>query len=267
MRRLTWLAAALTAVVTVVLPDVTCADVRRPVKLPPDAIADYQLGGSYQPPAKVNVVVRDSTELPAAGLYNICYVNGFQTQPGVKWPNDLVVLGADGVALVDPNWPDEHILNISSVALRDLILTRIEATISTCAMAGFDAVEFDNLDSYTRSNGALTVKDALAFARLLVRAAHKNGLAAGQKNAPEFSDIGRNQIGFDFVVAEECHRFDECAAYTRIYGDQVINIEYVGRLRGSFADACAHSQTPRNTLLRDLELLPPGNSQYAYDHC
>lgn len=267
MKRPSWPATALTAIASVVFAHVTFADGRKPLPLPPNAVADYQLGGSYTPPVKVNVVVRDSTELPANGLYNICYVNGFQTQPGASWPKNLLVRGADGTALADPNWPDEYLLNISSAHLRDLILDRLKATISTCAETGFDAVEFDNLDSYTRSKGALTVEDAVAFARLLVRAAHDNGLAAGQKNAPDLSDVGRSEIGFEFVVAEECHRFDECAAYTRTYGDQVIDIEYAGRLRGSFADVCADAQTPRDTVLRDLELSPPGHAQYAYDHC
>ncbi|WP_250983997.1 endo alpha-1,4 polygalactosaminidase [Rhizobium sp. CG4] len=47
--------------------------------IPSRAIPDYQLGGSYEPPLGVTVVARDSTAMPAEGLYNICYVNGFQT--------------------------------------------------------------------------------------------------------------------------------------------------------------------------------------------
>ena len=152
--------------------------------LPSDAMADYQLGGAYDPPAGTNVVVRDSTATPARGLYNICYVNGFQTQPGVAWPLDLLVKNSKGKPLVDPEWPDEHLLDISSEKRRAAILERLAVTISGCARAGFNAVEFDNLDSFTRSNGALKHEDAVAFATLLVSAAHGHGLAAGQKNAP-----------------------------------------------------------------------------------
>ena len=47
----------------------------------PGAAFDYQLGGAYTPPAGVTVVSRDRTATPASGLYNICYVNGFQIQP------------------------------------------------------------------------------------------------------------------------------------------------------------------------------------------
>lgn len=243
------------------------AGAQQPLMLPSDAVADYQLGGSYTPPAKVNVVVRDSTEQPAKGLYNICYVNGFQTQPGVKWPDDLLIAGPGGKPRVDPGWPDEFLLNISSDTLRKRILDRVIPMISRCAQAGYHAIEFDNLDSYTRSKGALTQENAIDFARILVRTAHGYGLAAGQKNAPDLSEVGKKQIGFNFVISEECHRFQECAAYMRIYGNQVINVEYVGNLRGSFASICSDPQTPRNTVLRDRGLSTRGNQHYAYKHC
>ena len=53
-----------------------------PVALPPpNAGLDYQLGGAYPPPGDVKIVSRDRTDAPAPGLYNICYINGFQAQP------------------------------------------------------------------------------------------------------------------------------------------------------------------------------------------
>ena len=169
--------------------------------------------------------------------------------------------------LADPGWPDEYLLNISTAALRARILERIKTTIARCAEAGFDAVEFDNLDSYTRSHGALAEDDAVAFARLLVGEAHRHGLAAGQKNAPEISEIGKSSIGFDFAISEQCHRFAECAAYTHVYGNQVVDIEYVGSLKTSFRDACDDAETPRDTLLRDMKLSASTSRDYAYEHC
>src|SRR5262247_2141813 len=59
--------------------------------LPPEnAGLDYQLGGAYPPPSGVQIVSRDRTASPAAGLYSICYVNGFQIQPGeaASWMKD-----------------------------------------------------------------------------------------------------------------------------------------------------------------------------------
>src|SRR5476651_651863 len=80
--------------------------------LPTGAGFDYQLGGSYPAPAGVTILTRDSTAQPVAGLYNICYVNGFQTQGGdrsfwlTKHPN-LVLRSASRKPVFDAGWPDE----------------------------------------------------------------------------------------------------------------------------------------------------------------
>jgi hypothetical protein len=110
--------------------------------------------------------------------------------------------------------------------------------IDGCARVGFRAVEPDNLDSWTRNRAAqrqLTRDDAVAYARLLAARAHGDGLAIAQKNAPQLAAL-RTATGFDFAVAEECTRYDECDAYTRHYDDHVIVIEY---RRRDFTRACA----------------------------
>jgi hypothetical protein len=54
---------------------------KRAVTLPPaNGKFDYQLGGAYAPDSSVKVLVRDRTASPVSGLYNICYINAFQTQ-------------------------------------------------------------------------------------------------------------------------------------------------------------------------------------------
>jgi hypothetical protein len=234
---------------------------------PAGAVADYQLGGAYPPPAGVAVVSRDSSEEPAPGLYSICYVNGFQTQPDADWPDDLVLHDASGEPVIDPAWPDETLLAIGSAATRERIAERLKSTVDGCASAGFRAVEFDNLDSFTRSGGLLDQADAVAFATRLVGLAHDAGLAAGQKNTPQLGADAREVIGFDFAVAEECDQFDECADYTAVYGDAVIDIEYTDELRRPFEEVCADAATPRSTILRDRDLVPAGADGYRFAHC
>jgi hypothetical protein len=236
-------------------------------KLPEQLLADYQLGGDYPPAKGVTVVVRDSTATTAPGLFNICYVNGYQTQPGATWPAELLVKGPDGNPLIDENWPDEFLLDISTDDLRAQNLNLVLPMLQSCADKGFDAVEFDNLDSYTRSQDHLTLQDSIAFAKLLVEAVHSMGLSAGQKNTTDLGTDGRDVIGFDFAVAEECYRWDECAAFSDVYGDQVIGIEYTDDLRGSFADACADPARPRSMILRDRMLVPAGHADYIFEHC
>lgn len=235
--------------------------------LPVGAVADYQLGGGYPPPGGVTVVVRDSTDAPEAGAFNICYINGFQTQPGVDWPDDLLLWGPHG-ALADPGWPNEFLLDISTPKAREANLAQLAPVIRDCAAKGFDAVEFDNLDSYSRSGGRLGIEDALAFARLLVAEADRQGLPAGQKNAAELGARGRDEAGFTFAVTEECHRWDECAAFTGVYGaDQVLGIEYADDLRGAFADACADLDRPHSLILRDRMLSRADAADYVFEAC
>ncbi|MBN9239198.1 MAG: endo alpha-1,4 polygalactosaminidase [Leifsonia sp.] len=234
-----------------------------PPAFPAGAVADYQLGGAYPPPAGVTVVTRDSLEQPAEGLYSICYVNGFQTQPGTRWSDGLVLRDGSGERVVDENWPDENIIDIRV----DGAAERILAMIDTCAEKGFDAVEFDNLDSYSRSDGALTLDDAVAFAMVLTQHAHAAGLAVGQKNTGELGARGRDEVGFDFAVVEECDQFDECGTFTDVYGDRVIDIEYTDELRRPFAEVCADAVTPPSTILRDRGLVPLGAPGYVYKHC
>jgi hypothetical protein len=240
--------------------------------LPTDAMVDYQLGGGYTPGSGVTIVTRDSTDKPAAGLYNICYVNGFQTQGEDRgfWLDKhptLILRTTTGKPLTDPGWPDEMILDTSTPAKRVAIASVLSATLRVCAKKGFDAVEFDNLDSYTRSHGRLTQSDNVAEAKLLVSSAHRLGLAAGQKNTSQLGKTGPDVIHFDFAVAEECYRYDECASYTKYYGAKVIDIEYTDDQRGGFAATCAAKQTPAMTILRDRDLSTPRSSKYVYRSC
>lgn len=111
--------------------------------------------------------------------------------------------------------------------------------IDGCATSGFDAVEPDNLDSWTRSGGILTRADDVAIARLLAQRAHVHGLLIGQKNTSELGSAGRTELRFDFAVAEECQLHDECDACTDVYSDRVVEIEYTDNPRSAYEDAAA----------------------------
>lgn len=238
------------------------------VPFPTDARVDYQLGAPYPPADGVTVVVRDRTAAPADGLYSICYVNAFQTQPGESagWP-DGTLLERDGQPVFDPDWPDERLVDTSTPGVRERVVEHVAPWIRACAASGFQAVEFDNLDTFTRTEGALAFEDNAAVAAALVAVAHDVGLAAGQKNAAEFADRLRDAAGFDFAVAEECAAYDECAAYTDVYGAHVIDIEYTDQLPRPFAQMCADESTPAATVLRDRRLSIPGAAEYAFETC
>lgn len=227
--------------------------------LPTTGKLDYQLGGAVAPREGVTVVARDRTDEPATGVYSICYINGFQTQPAElpQWSDDLV-LKVDGEPLADPGWPDEVVLDTSTADKRQRIATIVGEWIAGCAADGFAAVEFDNLDSYSRSQGMLTADDNLALAELLVQRAHEEHLAAGQKNALELGTRGRDVAQFDFAVAEECHEFDECGAFAEIWGERFVDIEYTDT--ASLDSLCDDADLPKLSVVRDRELSPGGET-------
>lgn len=216
------------------------------------------------------MVARDSTDPPAPGIYGVCYVNGFQSQPNVVWPSSLLLRTSSGKLLVDAGWPDEHIFDISSAAKRTVIAKRLSTDLHRCKKAGYKSVEFDNLDSYSRSHGALTLANAIAFAQLLVAQAHAAGLAAAQKNTVELGARGRLEVGYDFAITEQCDRFRECAGFSKVYGERVFNIEYVDNLRGTVSAVCARLRANRSapsTIIRDRNLSPGGAAGYFYRAC
>ena len=137
--------------------------------------------------------------------------------------------------------------------------------LETCARMGFDAVELDNLDSWTRLRRVpFGRRDALAYARRLARRAHALGLAVAQKNTPQLTRRQARRAGFDFAVAEECGRFRECGAYRRLYGDHVLAVEY---RRRDFRAACRAVGDRISVVLRDRDVTAPGSETYRYDEC
>ncbi|MEV0951482.1 endo alpha-1,4 polygalactosaminidase [Promicromonospora sp. NPDC050249] len=246
------------------------------VSLPPTGGQfDYQLGTAYEFDGGLDVVVRDATAEPAAGAYDVCYVNGFQTQPGeadlwLDGNEDLLLHDAAGELVVDPDWPDEYVLDPSTEAKRDRIVDILGPVITGCADAGFDAVEIDNLDTWTRftepSTGLIEEDAALALAGSYIGLAHESGLAIGQKNAAEATTAAR-ELGFDFAVTEECAAYDECGSYTDVYGEQVLQIEYTDNLPDGFDAVCADPDRAPLTILRDRDLVGPDAAAYAYEQC
>lgn len=236
--------------------------------LPPVNVKwDYQIGPAYSPSSGVALVSRDREANPAPGIYNICYVNAYQTQPHETrwWKNHhrkLLLRKGNGRYVVDSYW-GEVLLDISKPTKRRAIARIIGRWMNGCEQDGFDAVEPDNLDSWTRSGGRLTKDNAFALARLISERGHNNGLAIAQKNAAGQVNRGVD-AGFDFAVAEECGRYKECGAYQAGYGDNVVVIEYRKR---DFNFSCDRWGHQLSIVLRDRGVKGPSSDKYAYDSC
>jgi hypothetical protein len=243
------------------------------VQLPPvNGQFDYQIGGAYRPAASVRIVDRDRTSHPAPGVYNVCYINAFQTQAASdRWWRShhptLLLRTANGKAVEDPGWPGELVLDVGTAHKRAALARIVGRWIDGCARKGFQAVEPDNLDSYSRSHHLLTLTDDVDFATLLVDRAHAAGLAIAQKNTAELHRRGRRIAGFDFAIAEECQVYSECSSYTKAYGRHVIEVEYTDNGRRYYRRACAARGNQISILLRDRDVLPRASLGYVYRSC
>jgi hypothetical protein len=159
----------------------------------------------------------------ATGAHAVCYVDAgtwenFRPDAG-KYPASVKGL---------PNgWPGERWLDVRATGV---LLPIITARVDKCATAGFDAVEFDNVDGYTNKTGfPFTATDQLKFNTDLAAIAHKDNLSVGLKN-----DLGQlSQLGgsFDFAINEQCAQFHECGAYDpwTAAGKAVFEVEYQGQ--------------------------------------
>jgi hypothetical protein len=121
-------------------------------------------------------------------------------------------------------WPGERWLDIRRRSVLEPIMTH---RVHKCARAGFDAVEFDNVDAYTNPTGfPLTGKNQRRYDVFLANVAHRNGLSVGLKN--DLGQIPKLKRYFDFAINEQCMQYSECGAlraFTRA-GKPVFEVEY-----------------------------------------
>ena len=99
----------------------------------------------------------------------------------------------------------------------------LEARIRMCAAKGFDAVEFDDIDSFdppSETGFHLTPGDWQNFLAFADNAVHRHGMTVLWKNSPLLAWWGRDYA--DGAVVEECYVFAQCfsssLAGTSAYG-------------------------------------------------
>ncbi|RII20877.1 hypothetical protein DSC45_02005 [Streptomyces sp. YIM 130001] len=264
LRRCTTATVALAAATCLLAPAAASAGTDA-VTLPPSHVGfDYQIGGAYSPPSGVQVVSRDHGAAPASGQYNICYINAFQAQPGAEgeWDDDLLLRDGNGDVVYDGDW-GEAVLDIRTADKRRRIAAKVGEWINSCADKGFQAIEPDNYDTFTRFPEFLTADQAKAFASLLSGRAHDRGLAIAQKNTAELADVGK-ETGLDFAVVEECGANDECDDFTAEYGDNVVVVEYSA---DGLRTACTTWGDELSIVRRDVDVSPEGSSGYLRETC
>jgi len=175
-------------------------------------------------------------QIHALGKHAVCYVDAGTWE---NWRPDADQYPA-AVKGKSNGWPGEKWLDIRQTAV---LLPIIEARVQKCVDAGFDAVEFDNVDGYSNATGfPLTAGDQLTFDGDLAGIAHAHGLLVGLKNDVE--QAAALQGNFDFAINEQCFKYKECGGYDAwvAAGKAVLEVEYSGNNKKFCADAAAHGR-------------------------
>jgi len=184
-------------------------------------------------------------QIHATGAHAVCYVDAG------SWENFRPDANSypKSIKGLSNGWPGERWLDIRATSV---LLPIIDARVAKCVAAGFDAVEFDEVDGYNNNTGfPLTADDQLAFDTALANIAHTHGLSVGLKN--DLDQLTALQNTFDFAINEQCAQYSECNVYDGwlAAGKAVVQVEYKGNIKRYCTDAVAYH---RDTIHKSLAL-------------
>jgi hypothetical protein len=154
----------------------------------------------------------------------VCYVSGGSLE---NWRPDASSFPPSVLGKVLDGWPNEKWLDVAQTSVLEPLM---RARAQKCKAAGFDAIDWDNVDGYANDNGVgITAPKQIAYNQLLAKIAHDLGLSVALKN--DLDQIPALVGDFDFAVNEQCAEYNECAAldpFTKA-GKAVVQIEYAGQ--------------------------------------
>ena len=135
-------------------------------------------------------------ELHDQGKKVIAYISVGSVE---NWRSDAADFPASIIGNNYDGWDDEKFLDIRNInALAPIMRARLDMI----KEKGFDAVEPDNMDSYTNNTGfAITEQDVIRYSKWLAAEAHTRGLSIGQKNATELAE--QLVDSFDWILLED----------------------------------------------------------------
>ncbi len=182
----------------------------------------------------------------AAGGKAICYVSAGTWE---NWRVDANQFPASVLGSKN-GWPGEKWLDIRQTSI---LLPIMEARVQKCRQAGFDGVEWDNVDGFSNRTGfPLTANDQLVYDASLANLAHSYGLTVALKNDVEqLPDLAPY---VDYAVNEQCQQYNECDGYTTYFinaNKAVFQVEY----KLSQAKFCAKANAGnRNAITKTFDL-------------
>lgn len=158
-------------------------------------------------------------KLKADGHAVICY---FSAGTYEAYRSDAKLFPASVKGRKLSGW-NEYYVDIRDPTVRSIMQGRMDRSVA----AGCHGFEPDVLDAWSNRSGfPITKADEISYIRWLAAEGHARGLLVALKNSPE---IVRDLVGdMDFVIAEECFAYSECASYSPFIaaGKAVLAAEY-----------------------------------------
>ncbi|GES26214.1 hypothetical protein Aple_091130 [Acrocarpospora pleiomorpha] len=190
----------------------------------------------------------------ASGKHAICYISAGTWEDWRPDAGDFPesVKGNDVDGGPDGTWPGEKWLDVRNLAV---LLPLMDARVAKCEQAGFDSVEFDNVDSYQNDPGfVISPADQLAYNRALADLAHDHGLSAGLKN--DLGQVADLIDWFDYAINESCQEWDECDLLDQflVAGKAVFQVEYTDEGATAAGTCPPANAAGRGAILKTLDL-------------
>ena len=167
---------------------------------------------------------------------------------GYRNENWLNISGDGSVTGINPN---TGVRETPAQFIRDELSNRMAAA----RTAGFDSIEFDNVELYDNKTGfATTAAQNLAFNESIANLAHSLGFTVALKN--DLAQAPDLQPYFDFAINEQCFQYSECGnlqQWSTTGGKAVFNVEYKTKL-STFCPLANSSSYNFNSSLKDANL-------------
>jgi len=159
--------------------------------------------------------------LHARGVKVICYFSAGSYEDwrpdADQFPSTVRGKSLDG-------WAGEKWLDVRNL---DDLMPIMTARMNMAVQKKCDAVDLDNMDIYQHDSGfTISYNQNLAYAKALVKEAHKRNLAIGLKNnLDQIKDLVND---YDFAINESCYDYNECDMLKPFVqqGKPVLGIEY-----------------------------------------
>ncbi len=226
--------------------------------LPPGTDVDYQLGGNRSvPEQRRHRRAGTASPLRSRAAYNVCYVNGFQTQPNERpfWRRHWKPGAPETTVhpVVDGAW-GEWLLDTRTNASRRQLARIVGRWVEGCAAARLRR-------RGVRQPRLVHAQPPPARARAQPRVRRAPG--PWPRTTPGSTSRQKNLAGYDGTT----HRLrlrdrrgvqaatTSATRYTDDYGNQVIAIEYRGQ---DFRWTCSNVGDLLPVVLRDRDLTPTG---------